>query len=187
MPNGRRMGETIFKRLVSEDNHLWKGFGNVFQTECKCPREYLFRSRLFMADRKNLIKRNSVSVVCCKLYLWCKSEHFWWLHLQGISGVEGDPAELSLKCVAMTLNFFGTVFHLKMGMIPPNHLTCSLWGSKEIQKVLWKLKAAVRFNVVYQDFVFPGKSSLPWVSSIYSANSGTAAGVLSQISWEAIS
>lgn len=62
--------------------------------------------------------------------------------------MEGDPAVLSPKCVAMILNFFGTVLHLKMGMIPPNHLTCSLWGSNRIPNVRWKPKASVRFNMV---------------------------------------
>lgn len=50
--------------------------------------------------------------------------------------MEGDAAISSPKCVTMVLNFFESVFHLKMGMVLPPHLTCFLWGSNEILKDL---------------------------------------------------
>lgn len=37
--------------------------------------------------------------------------------------MERDTAMLSPKCVTVVLNFFETVFHLKMGLVPPTHLT----------------------------------------------------------------
>lgn len=100
-----------------------------------------------MADRKSLIERNSLFIFHCKLYLWWRSLNiFGGCYLEGLSGMERDTTMLSPKCVTVVLNFFETVFHLKMGMVPLTHLTF-------IVRVKWdtasplKAKASARFNM----------------------------------------